>query len=107
MFVRGRRPEEASHELLIVATPLAAEAGRLAALARGPDSRLTVIVAHGMPDARWRWTINPDGGLDLGMLDLAVETHVGELEAARPIRHAARAWRPRRRRLVRRIGDVD
>jgi hypothetical protein len=88
----GRRPEDAPHELLSVASPVPeAAAGRLAALSRRPDARLAVVAAGSVPGARWRWTIGADGGLDLGPLGLAVDTHIGELTAPPGRLHGGRA----------------
>jgi hypothetical protein len=81
----GRRPEDTPRELLGVAAPVPdGDARRLAALAGRPDARLTVVAAAPVPGARWRWTVGAEGGLDLGPLGLAVETHIGELTAAGP-----------------------
>jgi hypothetical protein len=78
----GRRPEDAPNELLGIASPVPeAATGRLAH-SRRLDTRLAVVAAGPVSGARWRWTIGADGGLDLGPLGLAVDTHIGELTAA-------------------------
>ena len=84
----GRRTERqgnAARALLALAEqPPRADAERLLALAGSPEARLTVLMAGTVPAACWRWTPGPAGGLDLGPLGLALETHVGELAGAGP-----------------------
>lgn len=86
---RTRHPDLAPQVLILSSAPTTEQARRIATLQAAGNTSLTVLVVGDAPTARWRFTIDQTGTIDLGVLGPTGQANRWSVAATQFIRQLA------------------